>query len=226
MPPHALPTPTRAVLFDLDGTLLDSIPDLAEACHRMMVELGRPPHPVDTIRGFVGKGMLNLVRRCLEADGGADEAAFEAAVDAFKRHYAVVNGERTELYDGVLPALVALAGRGVAMACVTNKPAAFTGPLLERTGLAQYFAVTVSGDTLADKKPHPAPLLHACERLGVAVGEALMVGDSANDAEAARAAGMPVLLVTYGYSEGVPVDSIECDGLLSSLVEMLPHIGA
>ena len=226
MPPFALSTPPRAVLFDLDGTLLDSIPDLAEACRRMMVELGRPPHPVDTIRTFVGKGMLNLVRRCLEAGGGADEAGFEAAVDAFRRHYAVVNGERTEVYAGVVPALAALAGRGMAMACVTNKPAAFTGPLLERTGLAPYFAVTVSGDTLADKKPHPAPLLHACERLGVAVGEALMVGDSANDAEAARAAGMPVLLVTYGYSEGVPVDSIECDGLLSSLVEMLPHIGA
>ena len=150
---------------------------------------------------------------------------FDAAVDAFRRHYAVVNGDCTEVYPGVVPALAALAGRGMAMACVTNKPAAFTGPLLERTGLAPYFAVTVSGDTLADKKPHPAPLLHACERLGVAVGEALMVGDSANDAEAARAAGMPVLLVTYGYSEGVPVDSIECDGLLSSLVEMLPHIG-
>jgi phosphoglycolate phosphatase len=106
------------------------------------------------------------------------------------------------------------------MACVTNKPAAFTGPLLERMGIAGFFGATVSGDTLAEKKPHPAPLLHACELLGVG-GEALMIGDSANDAEAARAAGMPVLLVTYGYSEGVPVDSIECDGLLSSLVDAL-----
>lgn len=217
--------PVRAVLFDLDGTLLDSIPDLSEACHRMMVELGRPPHAIDVIRTFVGKGMLNLVRRCLVESGSAGESEVEAAVDVFRRHYAEVNGASTLIYDGVLPALEALREQGIPMACVTNKPAAFTGPLLERTGLAPYFAVTVSGDTLADKKPHPAPLLHACERLGVAVGEALMVGDSANDAEAARAAGMPVLLVTYGYSEGVPVDSIECDGLLSSLVEMLPHIG-
>jgi hypothetical protein len=129
----ALKPGLRAVLFDLDGTLLDSIPDLAEACHRMMVELGRPPHP-ETIRTFVGKGMLNLVRRCLEAGGGADEAEFDAAVDAFRRHYAVVNGDCTEVYPGVVPALAALAGRGVAMACVTNKPAAFTGPLLERMG--------------------------------------------------------------------------------------------
>ena len=148
MTAHTPGRPVRAVLFDLDGTLLDSIPDLSEACHRMMVELGRAPHSIDTIRTFVGKGMLNLVRRCLEAGGGADEAGFEAAVDAFRRHYAVVNGERTEVYAGVVPALAALAGRGVAMACVTNKPAAFTGPLLARTGLAPYFAVTVSGDRI------------------------------------------------------------------------------
>ena len=110
----ALKPGLRAVLFDLDGTLLDSIPDLAEACHRMMVELGRPPHPTETIRTFVGKGMLNLVRRCLEAGGGADEAEFDAAVDAFRRHYAVVNGDCTEVYPGVVPALAALAAPLVA----------------------------------------------------------------------------------------------------------------
>jgi phosphoglycolate phosphatase len=110
------------------------------------------------------------------------------------------------------------------MACVTNKPAAFTEPLLERMGIAGFFGATVSGDTLAEQKPHPAPLRHACRLLGVGPQQALMVGDSANDAEAARAAGMPVMLVTYGYSEGVPVDSIECDGLLSSLVEVLPRL--
>ena len=225
MTAHTPGRPVRAVLFDLDGTLLDSIPDLSEACHRMMVELGRAPHSIDTIRTFVGKGMLNLVRRCLAESGSAEAAEVDAAVDVFRRHYAVVNGERTVIYPGVVEALAAFEAAGVPMACVTNKPAAFTAPLLERMGIAGFFGATVSGDTLPDKKPHPAPLLHACERLGVAVGEALMVGDSANDAEAARAAGMPVLLVTYGYSEGVPVDSIECDGLLSSLVEMLPHIG-
>ncbi len=217
--------PVRAVLFDLDGTLLDSIPDLAEACHRMMVELGRTPHDIELIRTFVGKGMLNLVRRCLVEGGAADaEAEVDAAVAAFRRHYAAVNGERTTLYDGVLPALAALRERGIAMACVTNKPAAFTGPLLERMGIAGYFGATVSGDTLPEKKPHPAPLLHACRLLGADAATALMIGDSANDAEAARAAGMPVLLVTYGYSEGVAVDSIDCDGLLSSLVDALPRI--
>ncbi len=221
-PPSA---PVRAVLFDLDGTLLDSIPDLSEACHRMMVELGRAPHDIALIRTFVGKGMLHLVRRCLVEGGVADvEAGIDGAVAAFRRHYAAVSGERTTLYDGVLPALEALRERGIAMACVTNKPAAFTGPLLERMGIAGYFGATVSGDTLAEKKPHPAPLLHACRLLGADAATALMIGDSANDAEAARAAGMPVLLVTYGYSEGVAVDSIDCDGLLSSLVDALPRI--
>lgn len=224
MTAHTPGRPVRAVLFDLDGTLLDSIPDLSEACHRMMVELGRAPHSIDTIRTFVGKGMLNLVRRCLAEHGTASDAEMAEAVAAFQRHYAEVNGLATTLYEGVVPALAALQAQGVAMACVTNKPAAFTGPLLERMGIARYFGATVSGDTLPEKKPHPAPLIHACELLGVTVAESLMIGDSANDAEAARAAGMPVLLVTYGYSEGMPVDSIECDGLLSSLVDALPRI--
>jgi phosphoglycolate phosphatase len=216
----------KAVLFDLDGTLLDSIPDLAEACNRMMVELGRTPYGIEVIRTFVGKGMVNLVRRCLAGSGSATEAEVNAAVDVFRRHYAVVNGQWTTLYAGVVPALEALRERGIAMACVTNKPAAFTTPLLQHMGIAGFFGATVSGDTLAEKKPHPAPLLHACQLLGVDVSAALMIGDSANDAEAARAAGMPVLLVTYGYSEGVPVDSIECDGLLSSLVDALPRLHA
>ena len=224
MTAHTPGRPVRAVLFDLDGTLLDSLPDLSEACHRMMVELGRAPHSIDTIRTFVGKGMLNLVRRCLAEHGTASDAEMAEAVAAFQRHYAEVNGLATTLYEGVVPALAALQAQGVAMACVTNKPAAFTGPLLERMGIARYFGATVSGDTLPEKKPHPAPLIHACELLGVTVAESLMIGDSANDAEAARAAGMPVLLVTYGYSEGMPVDSIECDGLLSSLVDALPRI--
>ena len=224
MTAHTPGRPVRAVLFDLDGTLLDSIPDLSEACHRMMVELGRAPHSIDTIRTFVGKGMLNLVRRCLAEHGTASDAEMAEAVAAFQRHYAEVNGLATTLYEGVVPALAALQAQGVAMASVTNKPAAFTGPQLERMGIARYFGATVSGDTLPEKKPHPAPLIHACELLGVTVAESLMIGDSANDAEAARAAGMPVLLVTYGYSEGMPVDSIECDGLLSSLVDALPRI--
>ena len=108
MTAHAPGRPVRAVLFDLDGTLLDSIPDLSEACHRMMVELGRAPHSIDTIRTFVGKGMLNLVRRCLAEHGTASDAEIAAAVEAFRRHYAEVNGLATTIYDGVVPLLAAL----------------------------------------------------------------------------------------------------------------------
>lgn len=218
--------PARAVLFDLDGTLLDTIEDLAEAANRMLLETGRAVRSLDEIRSFVGKGIPNLVRRCVtegEAHGvGEDDIA--AAVACFRRHYTEVNGSRSRIYPGVVEALDALRARDLALACVTNKAEAFTRPLLERMGLAGYFPVVVSGDTLAVKKPDPAVLLHACAQLGVAAGEALMIGDSANDALAARAAAMPVLLVTYGYSEGMPVDSIECDGLLSSATEALRHI--
>ena len=214
----------RAVLFDLDGTLLDTIADLAEAANRMLAELGRPLRPQDEIHRFVGKGIPNLVRRCLSEDSAASEAEIAAAVAVFRRHYTVVNGIHARLYPGVDATLQALRARGLRLAVVTNKAEAFTLPLLARTGIAGYFDTVVSGDTLAVKKPDPAVLHLACTRLGVSAGQALMIGDSANDALAAQGAGMPVLLVTYGYSEGMPVDTIECDGLLSSALQALDYI--
>ena len=214
----------RAVLFDLDGTLLDTIADLAEAANRMLSELGRPLRPQDEIHRFVGKGIPNLVRRCLTEDSAASEAEIAAAVAVFRRHYTVVNGIHARLYPGVDATLQALRARGLRLAVVTNKAEAFTLPLLARTGIAGYFDTVVSGDTLAVKKPDPAVLHLACTRLGVSAGQALMIGDSANDALAAQGAGMPVLLVTYGYSEGMPVDTIECDGLLSSALQALDYI--
>ncbi|MCB1906245.1 MAG: phosphoglycolate phosphatase [Rhodocyclaceae bacterium] len=213
-----------AVLFDLDGTLLDTIPDLAEGANRMLAELGRPLRPLAEIHSFVGKGIPHLVRRCMtdNADAGEDEIA--RAVEVFKRHYAAVNGRRTRIYDGVVDTLEALRAMGVRCACVTNKAGDFTLPLLERMGIADHFDAVVCGDTLSVKKPDPATVQHACELLGVSVTEALLVGDSANDAGAAQAAGMPVVLMRYGYSEGRPVDSIPCDALLSSMPEILSLI--
>lgn len=218
------PYAVRAVLFDLDGTLLDTIADLAEGANRMLAELGRPPRPLAEIHSFVGKGMANLVRRCLTESARADEAEIDAAIGVFRRHYSAVNGLHTRLYPGVRDTLEALRARDLKLAVVTNKPEAFTVPLLERMGLAAHFAAVVSGDTLPTRKPDPAMLHHACAQLGVGAAQALMVGDSANDALAARAAGMPVLLVDYGYSEGMPVDTIECDGLLSSALQVLDRI--
>ncbi len=212
----------RAVLFDLDGTLLDTIGDLAAAANLMLGELGRSPRSQEEIHRFVGRGIPDLVRRCLGQEEADDET--RAATTLFRRHYAVVNGKTTRIYPGVEETLAALRGRALKLAVVTNKAGAFSVPLLERMGLADYFDAVVSGDTLAVKKPDPAVLHHACALLGVTAGEALMVGDSANDALAARAAGAPVLLVEYGYSEGMAVDAIECDGLLSNALEMLPLI--
>lgn len=212
------------VLFDLDGTLLDTIADLAEASNRMLADLSRPQRTLDEIRSFVGKGIPNLVRRCMTEGQEASEREIDDAIVVFKRHYAEVNGSRTRVYPGVLEALQRMREAELRLAVVTNKAQDFTVPLLEHTGLAPYFDVVVSGDTLSVKKPDPAVVSHACELLGVALGRALMIGDSANDALAARGAGIPVLLVTYGYSEGMPVDSIECDGLLSSAIDALPRI--
>ncbi len=214
----------RAVLFDLDGTLLDTIGDLAEAANRMLAELGRPVRTQDEIHSFVGKGIPNLVRRCLTENAQAGEDEIEAAVAVFRRHYHLVNGVSTRIYPGVLETISVLRARSIKLAVVTNKAEAFTLPLLDRMGMAGHFDTVVSGDTLPVKKPDPAVLHLACERLGVRATDALMIGDSANDALAAQGAGMPVLLVTYGYSEGRPVDTIECDGLLSNALQALDHI--
>jgi phosphoglycolate phosphatase len=215
----------RAVLFDLDGTLLDTVADLADAANLMLAGLGQAPRSLAEIHGFVGKGIANLVHRCLaEGRAPASGANAGAALEAFRRHYARVNGRRTRPYPGVPELLAALSARGLKMALVTNKAAAFTLPLLTQFDIAAYFGAVVCGDTLPVRKPDPAVIEHACAQLGVKPAESLMIGDSANDALAARAAGAPVLLVTYGYSEGMPVKDIDCDGLLSSAGQMLAYL--
>ncbi|MDR3214361.1 MAG: phosphoglycolate phosphatase [Azoarcus sp.] len=215
----------KAVLFDLDGTLLDTIADLADAANLMLSELGRLRRTQAEIHSFVGKGIGNLVWRCLsEGNPAATEAETAAALTVFRRHYARVNGQTTRPYPGVSELLATLAARDLKMAIVTNKATSFTLPLLERFDFTRYFSAVVCGDTLPVKKPDPATVEYACALLGVKPDEALMIGDSANDALAARAAGMPVLLVTYGYSEGMPVESIECDRLLSGAPQVLDFI--
>ena len=213
-----------AVLFDLDGTLLDTIADLHAAANRMLDELGRPQRSLDEVRRFVGKGIPKLVERCL-ADPDLSESDFARAVDVFQRHYRETNGRHSRPYPSVVETLAGLHARGLPMGVVTNKALDFTEPLLSDAGLADYFGAVVCGDTLAHKKPAPDMLVHACELLGVPVARSLMVGDSANDAQCARAAGCPVLLMTYGYTEGVPVDTIDSDGLLSELAGLPPLIG-
>lgn len=211
----------RSVTIDLDGTLLDTVPDLAAAANAMLRELGQPEYPIATIAGFIGRGIPKLVARCLP---DFDEAAVEQAQIIFRRHYAIENGRRSALFPGVLEGLQALRAAGLAMAVITNKAAAFTEPLLIATQLASWFEFAVSGDSLPHKKPHPAQLLHACQRMGTTPAENLHIGDSHHDAVAARAAGCPVFIVPYGYNEGEDVQGIDCDAIVTSLAEAARRI--
>ncbi len=213
---------TRAVLLDLDGTLLDTAPEIAAAAADMLAELGLEPVPAPQVRDYIGQGIPSLVRRTLETSLGRapDERRIGSAIECFFFNYKKRNGRTAQAYPGVREGLEAMRDAGLPLACVTNKTAQFTVPLLAATGLAAFFGAVISGDSLARKKPAPDPLLAACSALGVAPGEALMVGDSSNDAAAARAAGCPVLLMSYGYSEGVPVQTIDCDGIFDSLLQV------
>ncbi|KAF7599285.1 MAG: phosphoglycolate phosphatase [Candidatus Dactylopiibacterium carminicum] len=213
----------RAIFFDLDGTLVDSVPDLAEAVRRMLVELGEPSRTDAEVATFVGKGIPTMVERALTVGRAPISPELLAqAITSFMRHYEDTNGKLTRAYPGVVEALPVLRARGLKMGVVTNKAEAFIGPLLDELGLGGFFDCLVGGDSLAKKKPDPEPLWHACQTVGVSREEALMVGDSGNDALCARRAGIPVLLMTYGYNEGVPVDTEDCDGLLSSFLELPP----
>jgi phosphoglycolate phosphatase len=215
----SFPLAVKAVTIDLDGTLLDTIPDLAAAANMMLAELGRPALDVEVIRTYVGKGIARLVERTLDADGAPDPALMARALPIFERCYAQVNGRHTTLYPGVKEGLDELRAQGFPLACVTNKSGRFTLPLLANVGLAEYFTTVVSGDTLARKKPDPDPLLHAAAVLEIAPRDMLMIGDSLNDTQAARAAGCPVFCVTYGYNEGHDVRDLDTDALVDSLVD-------
>ena len=217
----AFPLPVKAVMIDLDGTLVDSIPDLAAAANMMLAELGRSALDVELIRTFVGKGITNLVERTLSGamDGTADPELMARALPIYERCYTQVNGRHTTIYPGVKSGLVAFEQQGLPLACVTNKSMRFTQPLLEMLGLAGHFSTVVAGDTLARKKPDPAPLLYACESFRIAPHDMLMIGDSVNDTEAARAAGCPVFCVTYGYNEGRDVHTLDTDAIVGTLHE-------
>ncbi len=205
--------PVRAVLFDLDGTLLDTAGDLACAANRMLAAMGLAPRSESEIRDFVGKGTAKLVERCL----AGSKVAFADAMALFDAAYREESGRSARVYPGVREGIAMLAEDGLPLGCVTNKPAAFTLPLLRDAGLAAHFAVVVSGDTVARRKPDPMPYTHACEQLAVPCAQVLVVGDSANDVEAARAAGCRVLCVPYGYREGQSLESLACDAVVADV---------
>ncbi|AGW93937.1 MULTISPECIES: phosphoglycolate phosphatase [Cupriavidus] len=215
--------PCTAVLIDLDGTLVDSAPDIVEAANRMLAELGSPPLPFDTVAGFIGRGVPNLVRRVLETAQLSPRVEAAAAEALFHRHYAETNGRLGAVFPGVEAGLAALRREGYRLACVTNKPRALAAPLLALTGLAAYLEVLVAGDSIAQMKPHPEPLRHACRLLDVDPAQGVLVGDSPVDVEAARAAGMPVCLVRYGYAGPGGPAALGADALVDSM-EALPAL--
>ena len=210
----------KAVLFDLDGTLLDTVLDLHAAANGMLRDLGRPEVVIEDIRAYVGRGIPNLVKRILAGNlEAADDPAPppDAALASFKRHYAVVNGLASNPFPGVMEGLKALKATGLPLGVITNKAVAFTGPLLERTGLAPFMSVAVSGDQLPRAKPDPMPVIWACGRLGVSPADTVLIGDSINDFKAGRAAGCKVFLVPYGYNEGRDVRGLECDAIVATI---------
>jgi len=215
------PLRVKAVMIDLDGTLADTIPDLAEAANMMLRELDRPVLERELIRTFVGKGIPKLVERALAGnlEGSAPAGLLARALPIYERCYAEVNGKYTVIYPGVSEGLRALRAMQLPLACVTNKAERFTLALLEHLQLARCFEQVIAGDTLPQKKPDPQPLLHACRGFGIAPGDMLMIGDSVNDVEAARAAGCPVFCVSYGYNEGRDVRELDVDAIVASLIE-------
>ena len=216
-------TGLTGVLLDLDGTLVDTVDDLAAAANAALADNGLAAVEAGVVAGFVGKGVEMLVRRCLSHLGrdGQDPSAILAA---FERHYARLNGTLSMPYPGVVRGLDSMQAQGLQLGVATNKPARFSRPLLAAHGLDQAFSVVACGDTVPRKKPHPDMILHAARTWGMNPEALLMIGDSANDAAAARAAGCRVWLVPYGYREGLELRDIDCDGIVADLSIAARHL--
>ncbi|MBA3059103.1 MAG: phosphoglycolate phosphatase [Gammaproteobacteria bacterium] len=234
-----------AAIVDLDGTMVDTLDDFCVALNRMLGDLPAPFAASRVDRGaiekLVGKGsehllksVLALVYRASEAtnsevndgpaaSGEADllERLYPPAWESYQRHYHQVNGQYARVFPGVQAGLQYLQARGLKLACLTNKPTAFAQALLQAKGLDGFFDLTFGGDAFERKKPDPLPLLATCAALGTAPQRTLMIGDSSNDAQAAHAAGCPVLLVTYGYNHGEPIREVKADAYLDSLQQLM-----
>ncbi len=210
------------VLIDVDGTLVDSVPDLAYCVDEMMKQLDMATHGEAEVRNWVGNGVERLTRRALigQLDGEPEEALFEKAYPIFLDLYAKNTSGRSSLYPGVVEGLDFLQAAGYKLGCVTNKAAQFTIPILQDLGIHDRFEIIVSGDTLAKKKPDPLPLLHVAEHLGVSPANSMMLGDSVSDVKAARAAGFQIVCMSYGYNHGVDIREAKPDAVIDSMAEL------
>ena len=226
--PERLFADIRAVIIDLDGTMMDTAPDFLVAINAMRAELQLAAVGIDVITRFVGKGTENLVRSILGLDYAPDQAAahYEQALDAYMRSYSAINGRHATVYAGVADGLRDMQRQGLRLACVTNKPAGFALPLLETAGLLDAFEVVYGGDSLPRKKPDPMPLLQVCADFSLAPRHVVAIGDSSNDAQAARAASCRVLTVPYGYNHGQPIQDVDSDGIVDTLLDAARLISA
>ncbi len=217
--PHPLQG-IRAAIIDLDGTMVHTSPDFTVAINRMRSDIRLPPLSIETITEFVGKGSEHLMRSVLGVDFNGDdvEQRFADAMASYQKYYLAINGDFSHVYPGVEEGLAALQAGGMRLACVTNKPIAFARPLLEKKGLLSYFEVVYGGDSLPKKKPDPLPMQTVCRDFGLRPPEVVAIGDSSNDAQAARAAGCRSLTVPYGYNHGQPVQSVDSDGIVETLL--------
>ncbi len=216
------PARIRLILFDLDGTLVDSVPDLAWCGNTMLRELGMAERSTDEARCWVGNGVERFVKRFLtgEMEAEPDEALYQRGLELFMQLYADNVSGRSNLYPGVLDAMQQLSKKDLHLACVTNKAEPFTSDLIAAMGLADYFELVVAGNTTAKKKPDPMQLHYAADYFGLDYGDCLMVGDSSNDVKAARAAGFAIACVPYGYNHGIAIDKSNPDLIIGDLTEL------
>ena len=211
--------PLQAAIVDLDGTMVDTVGDFEVALSRMLADHQLPPVDRAFIERTVGKGSEHLIRSTL-AHVGADATLYDSAWARYQHHYLAINGQFSAVYPGVVEGLQRLAAAGLKLACLTNKPTDFARPLLAAKGLAGFFSQVFGGEAFARKKPDPLPLLETCRALGSLPARTLMIGDSSNDAQAARAAGCPVVLVSYGYNHGQPVSDARPDQLIDRIDQL------
>jgi len=221
MNPNSLRVDTLdAAILDLDGTMVDTLGDFEAAVAAMLAELHLSTVSRDEVARGVGWGSEHLIRMMLQRVG-AEPSRFDEAWESYQRHYLAVNGRHARVYPGVHEGLERFAAAGIKLACVTNKPAAFIRPLLSTLALEHHFEVVFGGDSLARRKPDPLPLVEACRAMGTLPARTLMIGDSAVDAQAARAAGCPVALVRYGFNHGQSLDTLGVERLVDRIDELL-----
>ena len=212
----------KLVMIDVDGTLVDSVPDLAWCVDETMKEIGLPVRGEATVRQWVGNGVIRLMERAIanDLDAAHDAALFEKGMPIFNALYADNNAKRSGLYEGVKEGLAYLKSLDLKVGCVTNKDERFTIPILTDLGIVDEFEIIISGDTLDKKKPDPLPLLHSAEKLGIDPKQSLMLGDSRSDVKAARAAGFDIICMSYGYNHGEDINNYHPDAVIDSMTEL------